>query len=231
MTFFTIKQSFFLTNVTYGVLNGNFLFFFELLLNTDGLTISSIELKLFNGHIITNYNDELISNNVKKEKYALFRNNFTIDETEQNNDADQVAMNDVVIYQYAKDKANLSDAAYISFRAKINNTNRKLKLTSLNKLNTFKKKLNQFFKIETNSLGCYINAYDKIKFTLKKIYQQMIETDKIIVNNTFNIHLSGDGCRITKTKLNLITFCFKVLNYRDESTSGLFKLGNFVIIK
>ena len=46
-------------------------------------------------------------------------------------------------------------------------------MTSLKKLNIFKKKLNQFFKIEKNNWGCYIDAYEKLKFTITKIYQQM----------------------------------------------------------
>ena len=55
----------------------------------------------------------------------------------------------------------------------------------------------------------------------------MIQKGKTIENNTFKIHLSGDGCGITRTKLNVICFTLKVLNYGVESTNGLFKLGKF----
>lgn len=202
----------------------NFLFFFDLFLYTYGLEINYIELKQFDGTIMTNYEEEQINIMTKKQKYKGFKNKFKINEREN---ANHIDMHDVEVFQTAKDKANLSDAAYNAMRVVINKRH-KFRMTSLNKLNIFKKKLNQFYKIEKNSLGCYIDAYEKLKFTIKKIYQQIIQKGRYIENNTFRIHLSGDGCGITRTKFNIISFTFKVLNYGVESTDGIFKLGKFL---
>ena len=49
-----------------------------------------------------------------------------------------------------------------------------------------------------------------------------------IKNNVFNLHLSGDGCSISKTKINIVNFAFKVLNEGDQSLTGLYTLGNCI---
>jgi len=82
--------------------------------------------------------------------------------------------------------------------------------------------MSHFFTIKTNNFGCFVDCKEKITFVIKKVYEKL---KKNISNNIFKIHLSGDGCTITKTKLNLVNFCFKVLNDNDESTSGLYILG------
>lgn len=193
------------------------LFFIEIYLKTYGLEISKLELQKYDGEIFTNCNEDQLSKEVKKQSYSSFKKKFKINETNE--------IDHVLIQQTAKDKANLSDKTYSAFRKRINKSNDKFKLLSINKLNIFKKKLNQFFKIEQNILGCYVDAFDKIKFTLKKVYERLLNDNKTIENNTFKIHLSGDGCRITRTRFNIINFTFKVLNDSIQNTTGLYTLG------
>jgi len=109
------------------------------------------------------------------------------------------------------------------------NKNNGVKLFTLNKLNIFKKKMNQFFPIKTNSLGVYVDCRDKITFTLKKIYERSSNGNRPIENDTFKLHLSGDGCIITRTRLKIINFNFKVLNEGIQNTDGLYTLGNIFI--
>ena len=84
--------------------------------------------------------------------------------------------------------------------------------------------MNFFFPIIHNTLGVYVNAEEKIKYVIKKIYEDMsIQTKRI--TDTFHIHLSGDGMGISKTKTSLMNFTFKVINENNLSTSGLYTLG------
>ena len=59
---------------------------------------------------------------------------------------------------------------------------------------------------------------------LSKIY---IKLNREITNNTFHIHLSGDGFCIAKTYINIINFTFKVLNEKNDSPKSLYTLGRF----
>ena len=70
----------------------------------------------------------------------------------------------------------------------------------------------------------------KIEFVLKKIIEYQRVNLQAIENNTFNLHLSGDGCSISKTKINLVNFCFKILNKSEEkdNASRLYTLGLFI---
>lgn len=38
--------------------------------------------------------------------------------------------------------------------------------------------MNKFFKIEQNCIGCFLDALDKIKFTIIKIYQRLVNDNK-----------------------------------------------------
>ena len=76
-------------------------------------------------------------------------------------------------------------------------------------------------------MGSYIDPFEKINFTIRKIYQKL---NSVIENDTFNVHLSGDGMQLTKTKLNLINFTFKILNENNLSPNSIYTLGNFFLI-
>ena len=140
--------------------------------------------------------------------------------------------NDLMKIQGIKDKTNQSNESYGLFRNAINDLLRQAKqnykLASKKKMNSFKLKLNKFYDINTNRFGCYVNVKEKIYFTLKKISEYMVKNGQSIKDNVFNIHLSGDGCTITRTLKNFVNFTFKVLNENDNSTSGLYTLGNLI---
>lgn len=127
--------------------------------------------------------------------------------------------NELAILQNAKDKANLSFLAYRALRIKLKYIN--INILSGKRLDSFKFKLNLFFPIYSNSLGCYVSAQEKIRFVIRKIYNKMIENNIVISNNIFKVHLSGDGFQLTRTKINLFKFTFKILNENNNSISGI----------
>lgn len=203
----------------------NVFFFIELYLKTFGLEFSKLELKRYDGEILYKYDDNQVDYEAKKKAYAIFTKKYTIVETKKEVDENNCILNQ----QIARDQTNLSARAYDAFRKHLN-INTGLKLFTVNKLNVFKKKMNQFFPIKTNSLGVYVDCRDKITFTLKKIHERFLSENKAVENNTFKLHLSGDGCMITTTRLKIINFTFKVLNEGIQNTSGLYTLGNFIKI-
>ena len=192
-------------------------FFIEIYLKTFGLQISKIELKKFNGPIVTHLNNDDLNENAKKQSYNLFKKKIAISEEIIDN------VDNILIQQTAKDKANLSNLAYSAYRNRLQGIN--CKMFSAHKLNVFKKKMNQFFIIKSNRIGCFVDCKEKIEYTLKKIYENFTTEKKRALQNTFKIHLSGDGCNITKTKFNIINFTFKVLSENVQNTSGLYTLG------
>lgn len=190
-------------------------YFIELYLHSFGLKINKLEL------IESNEPNE----NVQTDKetidraYLDFRKKFSIDTLENENlNPDSHLM----ILQSARDEANMSAIGYCRFRNKINQILGSYKLKSIQKVNLFKFKLNRFFDIYNNDLGCYVNTKNKIDFTLKKIYEKL---NGIIQDNTFNLHLSGDGMIVSKTNLNIITFVFRCLNENSSESNGLYTLG------
>ena len=160
---------------------------------------------------------------MKKQSYNLFKKKLIISDEEF-----VVNLDNILIQQTAKDKANLSNLAYSAYRKRLQSLN--CKMFSAHKLNVFKKKMNQFFTIKSNRLGCFVDCKEKIVFTLKKIYENFSIEKRAALQNTFKLHLSGDGCNITKTKFNIINFTFKVLNENLQNTSGLYTLGIFSLL-
>jgi hypothetical protein len=132
-----------------------------------------------------------------------------------------LATDETFITQMAKDAANMSEKGYINFRKEANKI-QGMRLPPLNRLNTFKKKMNQFFKVHKNQYGAYVSPKDKIEFVLNKIYQNLKKT---IVNDTFFLEFCGDGTLLTKTRLNILNFTFNVLNVKDLSFRGHYTLG------
>ena len=162
---------------------------------------------------------------IKKAQYRQsFRQKIQIIDTVVELNMDQKTIH----MQAAKDSANLSRRTYTTFKNKLNHIifEKRSKLISEYKLNIFKIKMNKFYQLKRNSLGYFVDSFDKIKFTLTKIFNSLRNQNIEIKNNVFNLHLSGDGCSISKTKINIINFTFKVLNEGDQSSTGLYTLGN-----
>lgn len=192
-------------------------FFVEIYLKTLGLQFKYVELVPYNEEAQLEFDENELNLEAKQAAFKLFLKKLKILNVDTSD-------KELAVLQNAKDKANLSLLAYRAFRIKLKYIN--INILSAQKLDIFKLKLNLFFPIFSNSLGCYVSAGEKIKFVISKIYHQLIKNNQEIKNNTFNVHLNGDGCQITKTKINIIKFTFKILNENNNSITGQYHLGN-----
>jgi hypothetical protein len=179
------------------------IFYFNLYLNTFGLKIKNLEIRPFNDKIKLNYEDEDVTEEKKNDSFSLFRKKFSI-ETAANLDMNALSFS----HQSAKDIASMSNINYLRLR-KLLLKNKSCQLQSLKKLDFIKKKLNGVFTIKENSFGWFCDPFQKINFVLNSTKFKM--PDKKIY-----IHLSGDGLVITRTRFNLVNFCFKILNETDS---------------
>ena len=121
----------------------------------------------------------------------------------------------------AVDSSNLSMRNYRALRNALDYA----EIPSLYKVNSFKKRMNQFFELHKNEFGCYVNAKEKVEFVLGKVHEKL---GGHVENDTFSVKFSGDGTNITKTSVQLLNFTFTVLNDSDKckTSSGNYILGN-----
>jgi hypothetical protein len=201
-------------------------FFVEIYLKTYGLEIKEIHLKEFNEDIITDYDENDLNLQSKKNAYREFKKKIKISNDDLVRDPDLVIEKTAV----ARELTNLSENSYRQLKLNFKSF---VKLAPLYKLNIFKKKLNQFFQIQSNRYGVYIDAKFKIEFVLKKIYQNLLENNINIDERIFKIHLSGDGANVTKTRIKIIKFTFRVINEPNNSVYSVYHLGElfFIILK
>jgi hypothetical protein len=153
---------------------------------------------------------------------------------------DTETVDKAALCQTARDLSLMSERAYLKFRETISPI---AELPSLDKCNAFKKQINQIWPIsvdeadvrdpekiynpsDSNKMGAFIaEPVEKIKFVCQK-YLEKMKPPVIIEDNTFKIMICGDGLQITKTHLNLLNFCFTLLNKGDLSHKGFYTLGN-----
>lgn len=127
------------------------------------------------------------------------------------------------IFQNARDKACMSDRSYKTFRKSISPA---AKIVSLERCNSYKTKIDNFWMIETNDKGSFIaEPLSKIKYVCSKYIDNLVEP-KTVKNNTFNILISGDGFMLTKTQTSALNCTFSLLNDGDLSHNGFYILGN-----
>jgi hypothetical protein len=219
---FKIKQSIY-TNI---------LFYINIYLKTYGLQIEKLVLSENRDPVKVDYDADELNIGTRKENYDSFKKKLIIINSSENQDnSDLKKLSRTFKHQKAKEIANLSNESYRLFRKTVyDKTN--CKLVSVDKLNVFKKRfLNTFFKTNKNNSGFYVEILQKIEFVLKKIVESQRLCNESIENNTFKVHLLGDGCSITKTKINLVNFCFKILNLTEQkdNTSRLYTLGIFIL--
>jgi len=101
------------------------------------------------------------------------------------------------------------------------------KLSSLYKCDGYKKRMNSFWTIKSNSMGNYLeDPVSKIKFVCQKFLRKIKQNNGIVKDNIFNILLSGDSLSLTRTNTNLLNFTFSLLNDGDLSYQGFYSLGN-----
>jgi len=102
------------------------------------------------------------------------------------------------------------------------------KLASLESCVLYKKKVDSFWSIKTNTRGSFIaEPGDKISYICSKYIEQQDPAycAKNIVNNTFNILICGDSFQLTKTHTNVLNITFCLLNDGDLSHNGFYILG------
>lgn len=197
-------------------------YWFDIYLKSLGLQINRLELIPFDGptELFRDINDD----NLKRE-FKTYRKKIHIQSRFQRiNMYEEEA---IFLSVKAKQRINMSRVAYQRFVRTINQipTLRKadIKLHSWYKINCFYERLNIFFPIRHNRMGVYIEPLEKIQFVLKKIFQQL---GGQIEESTFNIHLCGDGMCLTRTRVTIINFAFKVMNEPGkESNDKLYRLG------
>ena len=120
----------------------------------------------------------------------------------------------------AVDASNISERAFHGLKKTLHLN----AMPSLYNLTRFKKRLNQFFELQSNDYGNFVNARQKIDYVLKKIYKR---DPSLVKNNTFMLKFSGDGTNITKTSVQLLNFTFTVLNEKEicKTSAGNYILG------
>jgi hypothetical protein len=176
---------------------------FNNFLNTYGLQFNNIE--------ITSLNSNIFELTIEQD----------IPETQK-----------AAICQTARDNACMSERAYKDFRKTVKPL---ANLATLAECNAYKKKLNEVWATSAVSddenksyIGTFIDdPVQKIKFVCRTYIERIRKHDpeQNVENNTFNLLLCGDSLQLTKTHLNLLNFCFSLINDGDLSHNGLYTLG------
>ena len=114
----------------------------------------------------------------------------------------------------AKDITNLSCRKYSLLISTLNklNTNQMPGLKSVTKLQI---KLNNFFKIQSNDYGFFVEPLDKIKYVCKKF---LIKNPEFF-RSKFRIKISADSTSISGTHINVLNFTFNLLDDVKTATS------------
>ena len=112
-------------------------------------------------------------------------------------------------HNLAKDISKMSDQNYSNFRKIIAlHQDKESRLQSLPKIKKIRQIMNKFFTISTNFYGWFNEPFEKIAYVVKNTKFPM----PFIKDFVLKIHLSGDGLNLTRTRFNLVNFCFKILN-------------------
>ena len=186
----------------------NILVYLNIFFNSFGLALHKIELK------------EHTSN----ETASIEKIHQMLSIKRDHNNSDDIKL--PLVIQEAKDRSNMSEKNYIRFRNACSKI-KDFKMPALFRLNELKFKLNNFFSINKNEFGYFVEPEEKIKWLLEKIYYKK---NKIIKDNVFRLHLSGDGMAASKTRVNLINLTVRILNDGSQKTSSHHTLGNIKII-
>ncbi len=140
------------------------LFYVNLYLKTFGLEIGEINLIKFEGLKPTEGilpSDHTLEK--KKIEYKKFFRKIKVTEESEVFDANYKSM----VMQTVRDKINLSFEKYGIIKSELKKLT-KCQIPSSNKVVTFMKKMNQFFKIHKNELGVYVDPLEKLTFVLNK---------------------------------------------------------------
>jgi hypothetical protein len=127
----------------------------------------------------------------------------------------------------AKDLTNMSNEKYRLLRNLVKEIN-PIYLPSNNWISEMKFDLNNFFEIISINNGFYLNPEQKIQYVCKKFLTK--NTD--FKNKVFNIRLSADVTKISKTRIQILNFTFDLLDERDiiSSVVSIYILGIFIFL-
>ncbi len=160
------------------------------------------KLNQFNNYLRTyglNLKSVEIDDNVENEE------GFKLQISEKADD-----LNLAALCQKARDSANISEKSYKELRKKLLPLCR---LVNLSKCNKYKSQLNNIWPVDNNSMGSYIlDPVQKIKFVCNNFLNRLKSEQYDLKINKFNILLCGDGIQLSKTHINVINFCFSLID-------------------
>ena len=141
-------------------------FYINLFLKTFGLEIEQLQLKKLEGDMptILGILPEEHSENQKKIEYKSFRKKIRINKSQS---VDLNKDKQTSIMQTIRDKLNISVEKYGILIAELTKITT-IKLPSTDRVYSFMKKINKFFKINKNTLGVYVDPLEKITYVLNK---------------------------------------------------------------
>ena len=177
-------------------------------LNTFGLEFNKIELK----ELDNDTPDANIVNNLKSKLIVNKQFEF--------NHATAAA-----ITQKVKDLILMSEKHYKVFRFHMNQLTN-VELPSLYQICLQQEKINTKFTLHQNSLEFYVEHIEKINFVLFQLLKE--NTQIASSNNSFSLHLNGDGMRISRTLINTLNFTFKVMEENNPGSTGQYILGKVI---
>ena len=191
-------------------------------LSREGRRLNKVKIR----EMLVNFNSYLKNMGLQLKSIEIEKQNTDKDvdfemiflgKSESRNTKSQVQLMDAL---KAVDSSNMSQRNYKGFKKTLSLNC----MPSLYNLTRFKKRLNQFFELQSNDYGNFVNARQKIDYVLKKIYKR---DPSLVKNNTFMLKFSGDGTNITKTSVQLLNFTFTVLNEKEicKTSAGNYILG------
>jgi len=126
------------------------------------------------------------------------------------------------VYMVIKDFTNLSRKKYKIMRRLLDSHNIE-KIPGYKRVNKIQKDLNDFFTLNKNEFGFYVEPAQKIKFACSKF----IERHKQFREKKIRIKLCADSVTISRKNVNLLNFAFTIIDDSKFSTSvfGCFILG------
>lgn len=106
-----------------------------------------------------------------------------------------------------------------------NNLNHKF-YPSKGKIISIRNKINTIFKLNTNNFGFFFDVKQKLEYVLKYIANK----NGFEAENEIKIKFCADGFSISKSKIQILNFCFTVINDPKTAMSinGTFLIGNFL---
>ena len=127
------------------------------------------------------------------------------------------------VYMVIKDFINLSSKKYKILR-RLLDAHHIEKIPGYRRIYKIQKDLNNFFVLQKNDFGFFVDAAQKITFACSKFLQR----NKDFKSKNIRIKLCADSVQISRKNINLLNFAFSIIDDTKFSKSvyGCFILGN-----